>query len=462
MPHNKEVNSGRMINSDQGKVKAARALASTKRTRLQSNHFMPTFLIQGGQPLKGTARIHGSKNATLPILAATLLTHEPCTLHNVPDISDVYAFLEILKRMGVSIEFKAGTVHVAAETLRTVEPPRELVKQMRASILLFGPMLARAGELRMFFPGGCVLGKRSIHAHTHALTALGAEVTETDQGIEARASKLNGQRIIMTEASVTATENAVMAAVLAQGTTEIHRAAMEPHVQDLCHFLNAMGATIHGIGTPTLTIKGVKNLHGATHTITPDYLETGTLSLAALLTRGNVTLENILPDHLDSFWEKLKEAEARFELSAHAVTLHPLPKDRYFKSVEILKTAVFPGFATDLQAPFSVLLTQAQGESRIFETLFEGRLNSLLELKKMGAKIHLHNPQQATINGPTRLKGTSINSCDIRAGAAMMLAALIAEGTTEIHDIRYIDRGYERLDETLRELGAKIERTQVP
>lgn len=419
---------------------------------------MPTFLVQGGQPLHGTARIHGSKNATLPILAATLLTQESCTLHNVPDISDVHAFLAILKGMGADVGFDQGTVRIAAETLTSAEPPAALVKQMRASILLLGPLLARQGKLSMFFPGGCVLGKRSVHAHTHALTALGATVGETDSGLEAHAEKLTGQRIIMTEASVTATENAIMAAVLAQGTTEIHWAAMEPHVQDLCHFLNAMGAKIEGIGTPTLTIHGVERLHGTEYTVTSDYLETGTLSLAALLTRGEVTLTHMAPDHLDSFWEKLEEAGARFELGPDTLTLYPLAPNAHFNAIEGLKTAVFPGFATDLQAPFSVLLTQAQGESRVFETLFEGRLNYLFELEKMGATLELHNPQQATIQGPTRLKGASINSCDIRAGAAMVLAALTAEGTTEIHDIRYIDRGYEQLDHTLQSLGAKIER----
>lgn len=419
---------------------------------------MPKFVVHGGIPLHGTARIHGSKNASLPILAATLLTAEPCTLHNVPDISDVHAFLDILRGLGAQVEYENGTVRIVSETIQNSEPPRELVKQMRASILLLGPLLARQGEVRMFFPGGCVLGKRSIHAHTHALVTLGAQVEETSEGIVGHAQKLVGKRIIMTEASVTATENAIMAATRAEGTTEIHWAAMEPHVQDLCHFLNGMGAKITGIGTPTLTIEGVTSLHGTEYTVTSDYLEAGTLALAAVLTRGEVTLENVVPGHLDSFWEKLEEAGARFTLGANSVTLHPLPKDRSFQAIESLKTAVFPGFATDLQAPFSVLLTQAQGESRIFETLFEGRLNYLFELEKMGAKIELHNPQQATVWGATPLKGASITSCDIRAGAAMVLAALTAHGTTEIHDIRYIDRGYQQLDERLRGLGAKIER----
>lgn len=419
---------------------------------------MPQFLIEGGHPLHGTVHIHGSKNASLPILAATLLTNEPCILRGVPDISDVHTFLEILRGLGTKAEFSEGTITIQTEKITSHEPAKEGVKQMRASILLLGPMLARAGKLKMFFPGGCVLGKRSVHAHTHALHSLGATVEENENGIEARVEKLKGTKVIMTEASVTATENALMAAVLAEGRTEIHWAAMEPHVQDLCRFLNKMGAKIEGIGTPTLVVEGVKKLHGAEHTVTPDYLEVGTLAIAALLTRGEVTLENAIPDHLDSFWEKLEEVGARFELQSNAVRLLPLPKGENFRAIDQLKTAVFPGFATDLQAPFTVLLTQAEGESRVFETLFEGRLNYLAELEKLGAKVGLHNSQQATIFGPARLKGGSISSCDIRAGAAMVLAALVACGTTEIHDIRYIDRGYERLDETLRGLGARVGR----
>lgn len=420
---------------------------------------MPKFVVRGSRPLKGTAHIHGSKNAALPILAATLLTNEPCLLRNVPAISDVRGFMELLRGVGAEVNEKDGVVKVRAQKLRKGNLPAELIKQMRASILLLGPLLARSGEVTMDFPGGCVLGKRSIHAHTHALEALGATIKEEEKTLNATAETLRGAVVIMAEASVTATENAVMAAVLAKGHTEIHWAAMEPHVQDLCRFLVKMGAKISGIGTPTLYVEGVEKLHGADHTITSDYLEAGTLALATVLTRGEVTLRGMVPEHLDSFWQKLEEVGARFELGHDFVTLKPLAEGRHFRPVEQLKTAVFPGFPTDLQAPFTVLLTQAEGDSRVFETLFEGRLNYLYELERMGAKVEVHNPQQATIHGPARLKGTPIASCDIRAGAAMVLAALTAEGTTEISDIRYIDRGYEWLDETLRSLGAEIERT---
>ena len=419
---------------------------------------MPKFVVQGGHPLKGSVNIHGSKNASLPILAATLLSDEPCILKNIPMIWDVYAFIELIRGLGADVQVKGREVRIHARNLKVSDLPAKLIKQMRASILLLGPLLARCGEVDMDFPGGCVLGKRSIHAHTHALESLGATITEDEKMLHARADRLRGAHILMAEASVTATENALMAAVLAEGSTEIHWAAMEPHVQDLCHFLIKMGAHIDGIGTPTLMVEGVKKLHGADHTVTSDYLEVGTLALATLLTRGEVTLQGIVPDHLDSFWQKLEEVGASFELGPDFVRLTPLPEGRHFYPVEQLKTAVFPGFATDLEAPFTVLLTQANGESRVFETLFEGRLNYLYELERMGARLTVHNPQQATIHGPARLKGAPIVSCDIRAGAAMVLAALTADGTTEISDIRYIDRGYERLDETLRALGAKIER----
>jgi len=280
-------------------------------------------------------------------------------------------------------------------------------------------------------------------------------IVDDESQLYLKASKPKGARAIMAEASVTATENAIMMAVLAEGSTEIRWVAMEPHVQDLCDFLNKMGAKIEGIGTHTLKIEGVSELNGANHSVISDYLETGTLALAGVLTKGDLTLTNCHPEHLDSFWQKLEEVGANFELKRNEVIIKP---SKEWKSVEKLRTAVYPGFATDLQAPFAVLLTQAEGESKIYETLFEGRLNYLYELQRMGAKIDMLSQDQAMIHGATSLKGVPIASCDIRAGAAMVLAALVAEGETEISNINYIDRGYERLDDRLRELGAKIER----
>ena len=416
---------------------------------------MPNFIVEGQHKLKGEVRISGSKNAALPIMAACLLTNEPCVLTNVPDISDVHTMLEIIGELGVKTAFKNGEVFIEAKKISTSKVTNSQVKKLRASILVMGPMLGRVGEIEMDFPGGCVLGKRSVHAHTHALTDLGAEVIDDKNKLHFKAEKLIGTKIIMAEASVTATENAIMAAVLAEGVTEIRWAAMEPHVQDLCNFLNKIGADISGIGSHVLKIKGVKNLQGGEYKITSDYLETGTLALAAMLTHGDVLLRDTDPEHLDSFWEKLEEVGAKFTLGKD--TVHVKPSSDW-TAVEKLRTAVYPGFATDLQAPFAVLLTQAKDESKIYETLFEGRLNYLFELQKMGADIDILNPHHAVIRGPKELKGVPIASCDIRAGAAMVLAALCAKGETEISNVNYIDRGYERIDEKLRELGAEIRR----
>lgn len=414
---------------------------------------MPSFIIEGQNPLKGEIQIGGSKNAALPILTACLLTDEECMLTNVPNISDVHKMLIILEELGAQYEFKNHKITIRAKKLKSSKLAYEGVRKMRASILVLGPLLSRLNEVQMEFPGGCVLGKRSVHAHTHALKELGAEILEDKNRLHLKSKKNIGKSFTMAEASVTATENAIMFAVLADGVTEIKWAAMEPHVQDLCDFLNKMGAKIEGVGTPTLRIKGVKKLKGISHKITSDYLEAGTFALAAVLTHGNVTLTQLDTSHLDSFWEKLNETGAKFELSKNKARIFP---SENWKAIEKLRTAVYPGFATDMQAPFAVLLTQAKGVSKIYETLFEGRLNYLFELQKMGAEIEILNPNEALIKGPKKLKGIQIASCDIRAGAAMVLAALIADGATEISNIDYIDRGYERLDEKLRSVGAEI------
>lgn len=418
---------------------------------------MSRFIVQGGNSLSGEVTIGGAKNATLPILAATLLSTEPCILHNVPDISDVHTFLAILETLGVKTEFNNGTVKVDASNLKDAPIEHNQVKHMRASILILGPLLGRFKEVKLAFPGGCVLGKRSIHAHLHALTSLGAEIVESTEDIHLKTDGLKAAKFIMAEASVTATENAIMAAVMTPGTSEIRWAAMEPHVQDLCHFLVSLGAKIDGIGTHTLTVQGGQPLTGTEYTITPDYLEAGTFAIAAILTNGEVTINNCPTNQLDSFWQKLEEVGAKFTCHDNKVEIH---KHNGLRAIEKLQTAVFPGFPTDLQAPFAVLLTQCEGESKVYETLFDGRLNYLAELEKMGADVQILNPHQAVIKGPTPLRAHTIASCDIRAGAAMVLAALIADGETEITDINYTDRGYERLEEKLRNLGAKIERTQ--
>lgn len=416
---------------------------------------MAKFIIQGGQRLKGEVTVSGSKNATLPILCAAMMTREKVILNNVPDIEDVHSMIRILEAFGAKITFSNHALEIDPSQLKKRQAPNELVKKMRASILILGSLLPRFGELKMAFPGGCVLGKRSVAAHTHAFKELGCQIIDDQRGLHIKCKPLKGKKIILPELSVTATENAVMAAVLASGETEIRLAASEPHVQDLCHFLVKMGAKITGIGTSTLKIQGVKSLKGVKYTITGDYLEAGTFAIAAVATRGSVVIKGINPDHLDSFWQKLEEVGGKFKLFSDRVEISPSTN---LQAVKILRTAVYPSFPTDIQAPFTVLLTQASGVSKIFETLFEGRLNYLFELEKMGAHIEFLNPHQALVIGATKLKNVPISSCDIRAGAAMVIAALIAEGKTEISNVYYIDRGYEKLDEKLRSLGAKIER----
>lgn len=398
----------------------------------------------------------GSKNATLPILCATLLTDDECVIENVPDIQDIRSMLAILKSLGSEVEFLNNTVRIKTSEIDASRVPEDMICGMRASILLLGPLLARTGEARVAYPGGCVLGRRPISAHTIALRQIGCEILDETHNLHLRANRLKAAKITMSELSVTATENIVMAACLAEGETEVRLAASEPHVQDFCQFLNKMGAQIKGIGTNFLKINGVQKLHGARHEITGDYLEAGTFAIAAAITNGDVEITGCEPDHLDSLWQKMAEIGVNLEISKSSARVKPHAKP--LKATKILRTAVYPSFPTDLQAPFTVLLSQAEGVSKIFETLFEGRLNYLFELEKMGAKVEILNPHQAIVIGPTPLHGMEISSCDIRAGAAMVIAALAAEGETRISNIKYIDRGYDKLAEKLLKLGADIER----
>lgn len=420
---------------------------------------MPHFLITGGTPLCGKVHVSGSKNAALPIMAACLLTKETCTLTNVPDIADVHTMVGLLQYLGAEVDFTKNTLRITAKNLKNRTLTHELVKKLRASILLLGPLLARFGEAKIAYPGGCVLGKRPVSAHFRIMEDLGATVTQDGEEFKVKASKgLKGVHTILEEASVTGTENAIMAATGAEGRTTLRWTAMEPHVQDLCVALVKMGAKIEGIGTATLRSNGPVALHGIEHAITADYLEAGTFALAAVLTDGDITITGVVPEHLDSFWQKLQTVGAELTFTKDTVRVRR-KADKKLYALQKLQTAVYPGFPTDLQAPFAVLLTQAEGETQIFETLFEGRLNYIAELQKLGAVGEIKNSHQATVQGPSRFTAAPINSCDIRAGAAMVLAALVAQGTTEIHDINYIDRGYENFDQKLTALGAKIVRT---
>ena len=417
---------------------------------------MAKFIINGGKTLTGEITVGGSKNAALPILCATILSKDKSILKNVPDISDIRSMIKILEALGAEVKFENHILEIDPSKLANNPIPEKLVSQMRASILIVGAAIGRLKELKMPFPGGCVLGKRSISAHTDSLEELGCRIIDGDDCLHVKANKLKGKKIILPELSVTATENAVMCACLAEGKTEIRMCATEPHVQDLCHFLNKMGAKITGIGTNNIIITGVKALRGTTHSIIGDYLEAGTFAIAAVATEGDLYIKGINTDDLDSLWQKFDEIGVKYKLDKNSIHCMPTKKIRATK----LRTAVHPSFPTDLQAPFSVLLTKASGISKIFETLFEGRLNYLFEIEKMGARIEYLNPHQAIIIGGKKLKAMPTSSLDIRAGAAMVVAALMAEGTSEISNIHFIDRGYEKIDEKLRSLGADIIRVE--
>lgn len=416
---------------------------------------MSKYVVTGGVPLSGTVSVSGSKNAVLPLIAASILTDEPVTLTNVPDISDVRDMAMIIEELGGHVTFGDHSITMETKVLKTTEITGPAAKKIRASILFLGSLLGRAGEAVSPLPGGDAIGKRPIDSHLKAFQDLGAEVSQEKDVLRVSAQELVGNRIRLVEMSVTGVENAILAAVKAKGMTEIRQAPFEPHVQDLCHMLNSMGAKITGIGTTTLYIDGVEKLSGVTHHVVPDYLETGTYVIAALVTKGHVIVENIDADHLDILWNYLDQMGVRYTLEKTRIEIFPTEK---LHKVKRIRTAIYPDFPTDLIAPMAVLLTQCEGINKIFETLYEARLNYLIELEKMGAQCQIINAHEALIVGPTKLRGTSVTSWDLRAGTAMVLAGLAAEGETEVSEIKWIDRGYENLDGKLRALGAKIER----
>jgi UDP-N-acetylglucosamine 1-carboxyvinyltransferase len=418
------------------------------------------FEVEGGQKLSGSVRVSGAKNAALPMLCASLLTPEKCTFHDVPNISDVGLLLEIFADMGalVTRDMNSRTVEIQAKNL-DVSRLRDCEQAMkfRASILMLGPLLSRFGEAEIPLPGGCVLGARPNFIHTDGLQTLGAEMHESPDSLKFNFDKkgLKNNRLLLSEASVTGTSNLAMFMAGQPETSEVYFAAAETHVCATLRMLHAMGADIKGIGTHHLTIKGSDKLKGGEFTIPPDGLLVGTYAIAGLVTGSEITIENVNHQELFSFYGILKRLGAQFEMLDNALKVLPSPK---LEAVPRVQTAIFPGFSTDLQSPMGVLLTQCRGETVIFETLFENRLSYLFELEKMGAQIQIINAHQAKITGPAKLRGTEVQSWDLRAGAAMVLAGLIAEGTTKVTNIDYIDRGYENFVENLKALGAKIER----
>ncbi|MDD5041070.1 MAG: UDP-N-acetylglucosamine 1-carboxyvinyltransferase [Candidatus Peribacteraceae bacterium] len=415
------------------------------------------YRMRGGIPLRGDVQISGSKNAALPLIAASVLTCGETVLHNVPRLRDITVMLRILEFLGAETSFQANTVRIRTHKLKNRHIPSELVSKLRGSIVLLGPLLSRFGEISMAYPGGCVLGKRPVHAHIAALEQMGAKDLSSDEMLHLTGALKPG-RVILPEFSVTATENAVMAAALVPGEVRIDLAAAEPHVQEVEKIVAAMGAQVEGIGTHTLLIRGQKTLQPRIHTVIADYLEVGAFIIAALVTKGKMRLHGADPEHLISFLNVLKRMGAIVKIEDGVLFVDG--ELSLLKSLEV-RTNIFPGFPTDLQATMGVAMTQAHGVSRIFERLFEGRMAYLYELEKMGAHIEILNAHEALVIGPTPLRGRMVSSNDIRAGAAMVLAGLCAGGETTITDVRYIERGYDRFDEKLRSLGADIEKIVI-
>jgi UDP-N-acetylglucosamine 1-carboxyvinyltransferase len=416
---------------------------------------MAKILISGGEPLHGEVGISGAKNAVLPILASCLLADEPVAISNVPHLHDVTTFIELLGQMGTQLVLDDRMkMHVDPRSTDRYFAPYDLVRTMRASILVLGPLVARFGEAEVSLPGGCAIGSRPVDQHIRGLQALGADVVVENGYIKARAKRLKGARISMDMVTVTGTENIMMAAALAQGTTVIENAAQEPEVVDLAHCLIAMGAQIEGAGTSTLTIHGVERLHGAEYEVLPDRIETGTFLVGAAMTGGKVRARNARADTLDAVLAKLEDAGAHISTGADWIELDM--RGRRPKAVNIT-TAPYPAFPTDMQAQFTALNCVAEGVGVITETVFENRFMHALELQRLGADIRLEG-NTAIIKGVEKMSGAPIMATDLRASACLVLAGLVAEGDTIVDRVYHIDRGYENIEEKLGVLGAKIRR----
>jgi UDP-N-acetylglucosamine 1-carboxyvinyltransferase len=426
---------------------------------------MERFLIEGQHPLSGTITPSGNKNAALPLLAACLLTDEPVTLRNLPDIGDIRTMGELLSHVGASVEMlDSHTWRIHACDIRTSELSPQLFGHIRGSITLAGPMIARTGVVYLPRPGGDVIGRRRVDTHFLALSALGAEV-DTDGAFRLRSERLHGADILLDEASVTATENAIMAATLASGTTVIRNAACEPHVQDLCHMLCRFGAQMEGIGSNTLTIHGVERLGGGEYTIGADYMEVGSYIALAAVTGGELLIKNAAPEHLRMVRIVFERLGVRFEVRGQDVFVpaeQPLDiAPDIGGAIPSIYDAPWPGFPADLMSIAIVLASQSVGTVLIHEKMFESRLYFVDKLIAMGARIILCDPHRCVVQGPSLLHGDEMESPDIRAGMALLIATLCAEGQSVIRNIRQIDRGYERVEEKLRALGARIERVSA-
>ena len=416
---------------------------------------MDKLQIQGGIPLEGEVRISGAKNATLPILAAALLADDPLVVANVPHLQDVTTTIELLGRMGVSVTMDEHMqIEVDSSTLRECFAPYDLVKTMRASILVLGPLVARFGRADVSLPGGCAIGARPVNIHVAGLQAMGADIQIEGGYIRARASRLKGARLVLDTVTVTGTENLMMAATLAEGETVIENAAREPEVVDLAQCLNAMGAKIQGAGTDKILVQGVARLRGTHYEVLPDRIESGTYLVAGAITRGHVRIKNTRPDHLDAVLAKLEEAGARLAVGENWVEVDM--RGRRPQAVDV-RTAPYPAFPTDMQAQFAALDAVSEGVGTIIETIFENRFMHMLEMRRLGAEIRLEG-NTAIIRGVPQLTAAPVMATDLRASASLVLAGLVAAGRTDIERIYHIDRGYETIEEKLAQLGAQIRR----
>lgn len=416
---------------------------------------MERLLIEGGQLLKGEIKVNGAKNSALKIIASTVLTDEWCRLENIPAIADVLVLFDILREMGAEVrKIDTHTYEICCASLREPKLPAHLVKKLRASVVLLGPLLARYREAIMPHPGGCVIGERPIDIFLDGFAALGVEVTESEEYYHFSAKKLTGTTFVFPRISVTATEALMLAACLAQGKTTLKFAACEPEIEDLAQWLNERGAKIQGAGTHTIIIEGVQRIKGGNKRIMPDRLEAGTFAMLGAAIGEHVVINDCEPKHLEVPWKLLRQAGVNLELHQNSVAVRRSAK---LKATNLI-THEYPGFITDLQAPFTVLMTQAEGLSLIHETIYEGRLFYIDKLNKMGARIIMCDPHRVVVLGPAKLYGASLESPDIRAGIALVIAALVAEGKSRIENIYQIDRGYEAIDQRLQALGARLER----
>jgi UDP-N-acetylglucosamine 1-carboxyvinyltransferase len=418
---------------------------------------MDKFVIRGGNPLLGTVRISGAKNAALPAMAAALLTEEPVILENIPQVHDIETTRKLLSAMGAEVELGYGRAQhrttICCRTLTSPEASYELVKTMRASTLVLGPLVARCGRARVSLPGGCAIGARPIDLHIKGLERLGAKINQEHGYVEASAERLKGAQIVFDKITVTGTEDLLMAATLAEGETIMQNCAREPEVADLANLLNKMGAKIEGAGTTTIRVEGVGKLHGAKHRIIPDRIEAATFIVAAALTDGDLNVCGCEPDHLGALLQKLQEVGVKTKCTSDAVRVEG---NGNLKAADMI-TEEYPGFPTDLQAQYMALATQADGTSIITENIFENRFMHALEMVRMGANIKIEG-SRAVVRGKTPLSGAAVLASDLRASASLVLAALVAEGETIIDRVYHIDRGYEHIEEKLRTVGAQIRR----